>query len=389
MLSITGQVSPYNNAFIGVFRMTTSPIGVGIIGVQPGRSWAALAHIPALQSLPDRYHIAAVCNTKQQSAEAAAREFNIPQAFDNVEQMVNCDAVDLVAVTVKVPHHRELVTQAIQAGKHVYCEWPLGNGLEEAREMAALAKSKGVVAVCGLQARFSATMAYVRDLIAQGYVGEVLSTSVIGSGMSWGPVTEQANAYNADIRNGASMLAIPVGHTLDAICQCLGEIASLQATLSNRRKTAVIAETGETIPMTAHDQVLINGTFESGAPVSVHYRGGMPRGTGLLWEINGSKGDLRVTAIGGHAQLLDLALSGGKGDEPTLAPMDIPQKYFEGLAPDARVGNVARFYAQLARDIGDGSSVCPTFADAVKRHQMIAAIETAAHNGTTARPASF
>ena len=44
--------------------------------------------------------------------------------------------VDLVVVTVKVPHHRELVPSALEAGKHVYCEWPLGNGLAEARKLA-------------------------------------------------------------------------------------------------------------------------------------------------------------------------------------------------------------------------------------------------------------
>src|SRR5207249_11512965 len=65
----------------------------------------------------------------------------------------------------------------------LYCEWPLGNGLQEAEKLAALAKKKGVLAVAGLQARSAPSVAYVRDLIRQGYVGEVLSTTLIGSGM--------------------------------------------------------------------------------------------------------------------------------------------------------------------------------------------------------------
>lgn len=59
----------------------------------------------------------------------------------------------MVAVTVKVPYHFELVSLALNAGKHVYCEWSLGNGPEEARKRAALAEEKGVVAVAGTQAR--------------------------------------------------------------------------------------------------------------------------------------------------------------------------------------------------------------------------------------------
>ena len=110
----------------------------------------------------------------------------MPVAFDNHKDLVNRVDVDVVAITVKVPYHLELATAALDAGKAVYCEWPLGNGLKEAEILAALAKKKGVLAVAGLQARSAPSVVYVRDLIKQGYVGEVLSTSLIGSGMSWG-----------------------------------------------------------------------------------------------------------------------------------------------------------------------------------------------------------
>src|SRR5439155_1429878 len=83
---------------------------------------------------------------------------------------------------VKVPHHLELATAALTAGKAVYCEWPLGNGVREAEQLAALAKQQGVLAVAGLQARAAPSVLYVRGLVRQGYVGEVLSTTLICSG---------------------------------------------------------------------------------------------------------------------------------------------------------------------------------------------------------------
>ena len=58
-------------------------------------------------------------------------------------------AVDVVAVTVKVPYHLELATAALEAGKTVYCECPLGNGLDETETLAALAKKHGVLALAG------------------------------------------------------------------------------------------------------------------------------------------------------------------------------------------------------------------------------------------------
>src|SRR5438874_4126217 len=160
-------------------------IRVGIIGANPDRGWAAQAHIPALRSLPDDFEITALSTSRRESADAARERFGVPLAFDNTQDLVSRADVDVVAITVKVPHHFELATAALAAGKAVYCEWPLGNGLQEAEKLAALAKTKGVLAVAGLQARSAPAVAYVRDLIKQGYVGEVLSTSLIGSGMGW------------------------------------------------------------------------------------------------------------------------------------------------------------------------------------------------------------
>src|SRR5712672_3889894 len=154
----------------------TSRIRVGIIGANPDRGWAAQAHIPALRSLPDDFEITALSTSRRESADAAGKLFGVPLAFDNHHDLVNSPDVDVVAITVKVPHHYELASAALDAGKAVYCEWPLGNGLQEAENLAALAKKKEVLAVVGLQARSAPAVAYVRDLIKQGYVGEVLST---------------------------------------------------------------------------------------------------------------------------------------------------------------------------------------------------------------------
>src|SRR5947207_1029977 len=240
-------------------------IRVGIIGANPDRGWAAQAHIPALKSLSDDFEITALSTSRRESADAAGKLFGVPLTFDRHQDLVNCDAVDVVAVTVKVPYHLELATAALDAGKAVYCEWPLGNGLHEAETLAALAKKKGVLAVAGLQARSAPSVAYVRDLIAQGYVGEVLSTTLIGSGMGWGPTAEPFNAYLNDKKNGATMLSIALGHAADALCHCLGEIRELSATMTVRRKSFTIAKTSESKPMNADDQVCVSGLLDSNA----------------------------------------------------------------------------------------------------------------------------
>src|SRR5881628_1467203 len=360
----------------------TKRIRVGIIGANPDRGWAAQAHIPALQSLPDDFEIKALSTSRRESAAAASKRFGVPLAFDNHEDLVNRADVDVVAITVKVPYHFELATAALTAGKAVYCEWPLGNGLREAEKLAALAKKKGVLAVAGLQARAAPAVGYVRDLVRHGYVGEVLSTTLIGSGMGWGGAVQPYNAYLNDRKNGATLLSIAVGHAADALCYCLGEVRELSATMTTRRKSFTIAGTGESKPMHADDQVCVTGLLEGGAALSIHYRGGRSRGTNLLWEINGTEGDLQVTADGGQAQIFEMTVHGGKGGQSSLEVLPVPEQYRwsppQGPGPST---NVAQAYARFARDYREGTHFCPTFDDAVTRHRMLNAIETAAATG--------
>src|SRR6266496_297677 len=360
-------------------------IRVGIIGANPDRGWAAQAHIPALRSLADDFEITALSTSRRESADAASKLFGVPAAFDNHQDLVSSPAVDVVAVTVKVPYHLELATAALGAGKSVYCEWPLGNGLNEAETLAALAEKQGVLAVAGLQARSAPSVAYVRDLIEQGYVGEVLSTTLIGSGMGWGSTVEPFNVYLNDNKNGATMLSIAVGHAADALCHCLGEVRELSATMTARRKSFTIAGTGESKPMTADDQVCVTGLLEGGAALSVHYRGGHSRGTNLLWEINGTEGDLQLTAAGGHAQIFELTVRGGKGAQASLEVLPVPEKY-RWAPPQGPSTNVAQAYARFARDHREGTHLCPTFDDAVTRHRMLSAIEKAAVTGQRRTP---
>ena len=358
----------------------TRRIRVGIIGANPDRGWAAQAHIPALKSLPDDFEITALSTSRRESADAASKRFGVPLAFDNHQDLVNSADVDVVAITVKVPHHFELATAALAAGKAVYCEWPLGNGLKEAENLAALAKKKGVLAVAGLQARSAPSVAYVRDLIEQGYVGEVLSTTLIGSGMGWGPTVEPYNAYLNDKKNGATMLSIALGHAADALCYCLGEVRELSATMTVRRKSFTIAETGESKPMTAEDQVASPDCSRAGPRSRSTIAAGISRGTNLLWEINGTEGDLQLTAAGGQAQIFEMTVRGGKGAQSSLEVLPVPQQY-RWSPPQGPSTNVAQAYARFARDYREGTHLCPTFDDAVTRHRMLDAIETAAATG--------
>ena len=173
-------------------------IRVGIVGLKAERGWANAAHIPALRALSDDIEVVGVANTNQASAEAAVSAFGLGRAYDSVDSPRRVSGLDVVVVTVKVPHHLDLVTKVLEGGKNVYCEWPLGNGLAEAEQLAALAKRKQVVAVVGTQAVVSPEVQFARDLVADGFVGEVRSTTYVGSGFTWGDDVDAGDVYAMD-----------------------------------------------------------------------------------------------------------------------------------------------------------------------------------------------
>lgn len=355
---------------------------VGIIGVSTERGWASIAHIPALQVLPE-YQISALSHRNGEKAVAAASAYNVPLAYTNNTELINSPEVDIVVVSVKVPQHYHLVAEALKAGKTVYCEWPLGNGYEEAQKLAALSLERKVVTCIGLQSRAVPGINYVKDLVKQGYIGEVLSTSMIGSGIIFGAYTEQAMAYAVDANNGAGMIYSTFGHSLDMLCDVLGEYTSLNAVALNRRKTTTIVESGEEIPMTAYDQVAIAGALTSGAVATIHYRGGSFTGTNFLWEINGSNGTLLLTADGGHPAVFPITIKGSQGDEKELKILEVPASYdlvgMQGLYPAAY--NIAQQYRRLSKDIFEGTHLTPGFDQALFRHRVIQAIENSAKSG--------
>src|SRR2546427_11481823 len=308
--------------------MAESTLGVGIIGVSPVRGWAATAHIPALRALPN-YEIRALSGHSAESAREAGEVFGVSAVFSDHRQLVSHADVDVVAVTVKVPQHRELGSAALAAGKAVYCEWPLGRDLDDARAMAELAAKQGVRTVVGLQARQAPAIEFVQELLSEGYVGEVLSTTMLGLSVP-GDVVGQPNAYMLDKTNGANMLTIAVGHSLDILNYVLGEFADLSAVSNLRRSRITIEGTGEQIVKTAPDQIAVIGTLTSGATASVHVREAVAGGIGFLWEINGTDGTLRITADAAYPEIYPLTVAGAHGrSEPAelAVPAALTQKW--------------------------------------------------------------
>jgi predicted dehydrogenase len=351
-------------------------IRVGTVGAtvtRGGSGWGANAHVPALRALPDDYELKAVCTAHAETASASAREFQAELAFDNYDQMLAHPDLDLIVVCVRVPGHHQLVMKAFEAGKHVFCEWPLGRTLEEAEQMANLASARSLRTIVGLQAESDPTLMYARELIRDGYVGHVQAVNFTYTSQA---VTERGpgRIWQGDRRNGANTLTIAAGHAIDAVCFMLGEFEEVSARLATNITEWHNPETNETYKVDSPDWISVSGRLAGGAQAAFLTATVPGNASGTRLEIFGSGGTLVLTS--GSFNQGPSKLFGARGKEP-LEPMDAPNRF--RLVPDGVPSgapfNVAQAYVRFAEAFRQSQPSTPDFQHAVRRHALIDAIE--------------
>jgi predicted dehydrogenase len=354
-------------------------IRFGVIGANIHRGWAPRSHLPALAASPE-FELTAVCTTRMESAEESARMFGAKLAFDNYQDMLAHPDIDAVAVVLRVPSHYEPTMAALNAGKHVYTEWPLGQTTAQAQEMADTARNRGVKTMVGLQARANPAIMYLKDLVEPGYVGEVMSCHV---SMIRGGVLQRVSdrTWQRDVTLGANTLTIAFGHTVDALRFVAGDFGEVSSVVSTQAKQWLATDTQELLDVTSPDNVLVSGQLDSGAVASVHVASSPYAGSGLRMEVYGREGTL-IASSDDSPQLKEVRLQGAQGNDK-LADLEVPARYtyvLEGM-PRGEAFNVGQMYYRFGESIRSGGPCEPNFDTAVELHKFIDNIRESAEQG--------
>lgn len=372
-------------------RTPDAPIRVGIIGASADPfQWGSAAHVPALRALPE-YELVAVAATRQETADAAARAHDIPMAFGDPRALVAHPAVDLVCVVTSVLHHHDLAMLAIEAGKHVFSEWPLGVDTAQAVSLRDRARARGVSTAVGLQGRCAPIVRHVRALLEGGYVGEIQSVNLSRSiDQHARMVIPESYLYFLDAAKCDSGVTIMAGHVLDTLAGYVGELRDLQAYGEVMMKKVTVAETGATFMPTTPDHVLVQGRLASGAVVTAHMKQNSPVDRAFHLEIGGSSGGLIVTS----GERLDpstrhpgipseLELYGAPSLEESYAHLDIPahRRTVPSDTPDGQPFAMAMLYRDFAEALRSGRKFELDFAHAVRRHRLLDTVRIAAERG--------
>jgi len=357
----------------------TEKIRLGIIGANSNFGWAPEAHLPAVAA-SDEFELTAVCTTKQESAEESAQRYGARLAFHDYHDMLKHPDIDAVAVVLRVPSHLEPTRDAIQAGKAVFTEWPLGRTTAEAVELAALAKSRGVVTAVGLQSRMNPALMYMRDLIADGYIGDVTScrVSLIREGVLARPARR---TWQRDVTLGANTLTIPGGHAIDSLVSVAGGFASVSAIVSTQINQWLESDTNNLVEVTSPDNVIVAGRLQNGAVASAHVASVPFAGSGYHLAVYGRDGTLCI-ATADTPQRDVVQLLGAKGANAFTA-LEVPDHYVfvSETTPAGSPYYIGQLYSQFAKSVRGDRGDYPDFETAVELHRLLDAVRQASDSG--------
>ena len=361
--------------------MAADKIRVGVIGASATYGWSARALMPALLSV-EELELAAVCTAHEDTAKEAAERWGAPLAYhDHLEMLANPD-IDAVVVTVRVPLHHRLSMDVLRAGKHVYTEWPMAVNQQEATEMADLARTQCAHAMVGLQMRAAPIWLRMKELIAEGYVGEMLAAHMTYFETARFKHPEE-RLYHADKTKGVNTWTVTSGHGIDAFCTTVGEFAELSGLLSAQTKEWTAIDTGKVVSVDSPDHILVQGRLENGALATVRVAALPQHPAGIRLEVYGSEGALLAKTPDRSSEQVNLV--GGRSGEPEMTELEIPDRLFESDTRARGASGPSVYVSQMlhrfAVAIQTGERAQPDFDTGAARMGLLGLVDRASETG--------
>lgn len=192
--------------------------------------------------LVDTAEVVAIGSRSRERADAFAKEYQLPLAFDDHGQL--CRSADIDAVYIGTPHatHFALASEALRAGKHVLCEKPLTMTAAEARELGRIAAEHRVFLMEAMWMKFSPAMRKAAELVEQGAIGE---PRFLQAGLGY-PVPPDGPKRFWDAALGGGALYDMGVYTITLAQVFLGELAEVSVT-GNMRPDGVDLEEAITL----------------------------------------------------------------------------------------------------------------------------------------------
>ncbi|HEY2153923.1 MAG TPA: Gfo/Idh/MocA family oxidoreductase [Vicinamibacterales bacterium] len=351
------------------------------VGVLGAGAWARGAHLPGYLRDP-RCRVVAIADTEVDRAREAARECGVPTATADARELIGRDDIDLIDVCTPSHTHFELAWAALEAGKHVLCEKPVAYDFRDTLRARDLARSKGLKTKVGLTFRYSPAMRYMRQLVAEGFVGTPFIFNGYEQNSQWLDPMNPLRQVDPDADQSVLQVSSLEGYgapIIDLAHVFVGaDLAQVVGTMRNFIPDRMVRATNRMMRMNIDDGDIFLGEFTNGALCSIQTSfvtiGNYP---GIEARVYGSKGALicRMVEEEGVAETLRAATP----DQVEFRQLEIPAHcYPPGGSPKESWRTL--FYANLVSsfitEILDGGAANEgDFGDGAWVQEVINAVE--------------
>jgi hypothetical protein len=350
--------------------LTDAPLGIGVIGT----GFGARAHVPGF-GLLDEARVVAICSERPERARAVAVEHGIPAAYGDFRELLADPAVEAVSIATPPHLHHPMAVAALLAGKHVLCEKPMARTVAEARDMLRQAQAAGVANMINHEFRFLPARQRVKELIDEGYIGELRTVSLTIFRGALADPDGRAYSWLMDQEKGGGMLGAIGSHAIDTLLWWFGPITGVTGRLATTVPERYDPASGQPRPVSADDTSALLVQFAGGALGSLHISSAAWHGAGENLEIYGSEGTLILKASG--------ALLGARRGERRLRQLTI-EPPADPAVPEETPPSVALFLRLARRFVAwarTGAPAAPTFEDGLAAQEVIGGAQKSAQDG--------
>jgi predicted dehydrogenase len=353
--------------------MTKENLRIGLIGAG---NWAGSAHLPAFAAQPN-VKVVGITDINPEHVRALSTKFDVP-GYAVLDRMLAEADLDVLDVVTSRGMHYEPVMAGMARNLAILCEKPLGHTINETRQLYHESRQRQLVTHMGFTFRYSPAMQYLRDMVRDGFVGEVYHLQGFEENAQLVDPNTPLPRIGFSRKTDSGALHGYGSHLLDLVRWTLGEFESVIGDMATFiKERPVLGETAR-LPVDVDDSTVVLARMESGVQVVMQFsKIAMGYGPGVELRVFGSKAALWVRleeSPHGYEQLwvADLA-------NRNFQPLQVPASYQNGHDPsvnwpqDYYTALVRHFVARVrAQDITEGSS---DFSDGLRAQELLEAIE--------------
>ena len=376
-------------------------VGYSFMGAAHSHAWRTA---PRFFDLPLAPQLTAVAGRNEEGVRAAAAKYGWDSVETDWRRLIERDDIDLIDICTPGNTHAEIAITALEAGKHVLCEKPLANSVEEAEKMTAVARAaaeRGVLSMCGFSYRRTPALALAKRMVDEGRLGDIRHVRAQYL-QDWLSDADAPLTWRLDkSKSGSGSLGDIGAHSIDAAQWITGQaitgVSALMETFVKERPVGGDfvglgghgGSDGPKGPVTVDDAALFTARFSGKhdggtGPVGIFEatRFALGRKNAMRLELNGTKGSLAFDFEDMNSLLFyDASLEPDAGFRKIMVT-EPSHPYTGNWWPTGHgLGYEHGFTHQvvdLVNAIGAGEQPSPSFADALQVQKVLAAVEASA-----------